>query len=65
MYRRADGVDLSIADLDRMTYTQAALKVSFCQPFFFTCRLIDIFVGSGVDALASHYLDARESGESG
>jgi len=29
VYRRANGAELSIADLDSMTYTQAAFKVFF------------------------------------
>lgn len=36
-YRRANGAELSVADLDSMTYTQAALKVLF---FFFYSLIV-------------------------
>ena len=67
--RRVNGEDLSIADLDRMTYTQAALKVlllsSLATGFCLPQSLIDIFVGSGVVTSAPHHLDAWKSGGSG
>ena len=48
VYRRADasGVELTVADLDGMAYTQAALKVILVLPYYF-------LNGASVDARRS------------
>ena len=64
VYRRVNGAEPSIADLDGMTYTQAAFKVFFLlMADLFVTASDDISIESGVAASASRHVDARKSGE--
>jgi Cytochrome P450 len=61
-YMQSNNGELTVADLDSMTYTQAALKV----PLYFLCFLFNnlkVFVGLGIYAFAPHHLEPWQSGE--